>query len=508
MTRLAKPGFHLLANQLQNAAIGSTRVISMNPTARWELGAPLRWRELYREAELYKAAVRVYTKPLFQWRKALSTSTDGRTLYDLAGRGLRSLDAIHRALVHENFEFRPAVALTYNFNGKHRTLYISPWEERIVDFLLYRLLTRKLHAWFSPNSYAYRDRTFGLDRCQARIAGILRSEHGPLYLVKRDIKDYFASVDHEILLARLARLVEGDHYLFGLLRQRVCFLFQDESGAHQAERGIPFGAAIACVFANIYLTGLDRQLERIPEIHYFRYADDLLVLSSRRESALRAQECLGQGMEELRLQFKSSMQTDLVLRASPGADAVFDTAREFRHLGLLFREGGGVALSRDKSRKIQNLFRFAFRRARRRWKKLADPLAKAQALVDVARESIQQGVRNVAILDYYLKHVNDEAQLGRLDRWLAEEVLSHVFGGHKKGHFRRIGFRRLRAMGLPSLVHRRRLIRRGRVESPFFIWQRQKITRAFRGTVARLHRAASADAAFSPLPEAAASKCP
>ena len=96
-----------LAKQLQNAAIGSTRVIIMNPTARWELGAPLRWRELYREAELYKAAVRVYTKPLFQWRKALSTSTDGRTIYDLAGRGLRGLDAIHRALVNENFAFRP-----------------------------------------------------------------------------------------------------------------------------------------------------------------------------------------------------------------------------------------------------------------------------------------------------------------------------------------------------------------------------------------------------------------
>jgi hypothetical protein len=112
----------------------------------------------------------------------------------------------------------------------------------------------------------------------------------------------------------------------------------------------------------------------------------------------------------------------------------------------------------------------------------------------------------VAILDYYLKHVNDEAQLRCLDRWLAEEVLSRVFGGHRKSHFRRLGFDRLRGMGLPSLVHRRRLIRRGKIESPLFIWQRERITRAFRGTVARLRRAANTDAAFSPLPEAAASK--
>jgi retron-type reverse transcriptase len=158
-----------------------------------------------------------------------------------------------------------------------------PWEERIVDFLLYRLLTRKVHAWFSPNSYAYRDRTFGLDRCQSRIAGILHSQHGPIYLIKRDITDYFASVDHEILLAKLQRLMEGEDYLFHLLRQRVRFVFQDESGPRQAERGIPFGTAIACLFANIYLTGLDREIERIPEVHYFRYADDSVPRAQRTE---------------------------------------------------------------------------------------------------------------------------------------------------------------------------------------------------------------------------------
>ena len=240
----------------------------------------------------------------------------------------------------------------------------------------------------------------------------------------------------------------------------------------------------------------------------FPGATHLLVRSPARESALQAECCLRQGMSDLRLQFKCALQADLLLRASHEVDATFTTARQFRHLGLLFREDGGVALSRDKSRKIQNLFRFAFRRARRRWNKIAASQAKAQALADIAAESASQGVRNVAILDYYLKHVDDEKQLQRLDRWLAEEVLSHVFDGHKKGHFRRISFEQLRALGLPSLVHRRRLIRRGKIESSFFIWQRHKITRAFRGTVARLHCAERADVAFSPLPEAAASKVP
>ncbi len=490
----------------------------MDGTLQFRLERPLRWQDLYREAELYKAAVRVYTKPLFHWRKALSTSTDGKTLYDLAGHGLRSLDALHRALVRRRFAFRPAVALHYNFNGKHRTLYISPWEERIVDLLLYRLVNPKLHGWFSPNSYAYRDRTHGLDRCQARIAGALRAAGAPLYLVKRDIADYFASVDHALLFDQLAGLVDHRDYLFELLAQRVRFRFRDAGGEQRAAIGIPFGAAIACLLANIYLTGLDRQIEEIPGIEYFRYADDLLILSAERDAALRARARLANVLAELRLRMKPSHHADLVLLPNSAAwmedgprkvaDPEFASTPDFRHLGLLFRAGGGVALSRDKCRKIRNLFRFAFRRARRRWKKVPDPEARAQVVVAIALEALEKGVRNVAILDYYLKHVDDEAQLRLLDRWLAEEVLSVVFGGHKKGHFRRLSFARLRALGLPSLVHRRRLIRRRKIESPFFIWQKQQAIRAFRGTVARRSRARSASAAFSPLPEAAARECP
>ena len=468
---------------------------------------PLRWKDIYSEAELYKAAVRIYTKPVFHWRKALCASTDGKTLYDFAAHGLRHLDAIHRSLRREAFEFRPALALRYNFNGKHRTLYIAPWEERMVDLLLYRILNRRLHGWFSANSYAYRDRSYGLDTCQTRIATVLRSASGPLYVVKRDIADYFATVNHELLLEKLEELADPADYLFHLLVQRVHFLYQEEGSTQRATVGIPFGTAIACLLANIHLTDLDRHIESIPQVDYFRYADDILLLSPCRETATQAAQRLELTLAELKLKMKASHSADLLLTSVPTPDGHFAAVRDFRHLGLLFRAGGGVALSRDKLRKIQNLFRFAFRRGRRRWKKIADREARVQALVTLAAETIGKGVRNVAILDYYLKHVDDEQQLHILDRWLAEEILSLVFGGHKKGHFRRISFEQLRAMGLPSLLHRRRLICRGCIESPFFVWQKEKTIRAFRGTVARLCRSKS-ETAFSSVPEAAANQSP
>ena len=472
--------------------------------------APLfRWRDVYSEAELYKAAIRVYTKPLFLWRKALNVSSDGRTLYDLAARGLNGLNTIHEQLRSERFHFRPSVGLKYNFNGKRRTLYIPPWEERIVDLLIYRLLNARLHRWFSASSYAYRDHTFGLDRCQSRISAVLSSERSPIYVVKRDISDYFASIDHEILLRLIENHIPPDDYLFKLISERIRFDYQDDSGSHRAVIGVPFGSASACVFANLYLTGLDREIQRLSDVHYFRYADDILLCSSNREAALLAEERMHKALDQLRLTTKASHQANLVLtEMAMNSDSHFRRASAFRHLGLRFGCGGSVSLSRDKQRKIQNLFRFAFRRSRRRWKKLSDPHERARTLIAIACQTIDRGVRNVAILDYYLKHVNEGSQLRLLDRWLAEEILSLVFGGHKRGHFGKISYLELRQWGLPSLVHRQRMILHGKIDSPFFIWQQQKVDRAFKGTVASRMRASCVVAGFSPSPEAAALEKP
>src|SRR5581483_106325 len=303
----------------------------------------LRWRDLYREAELYKAAVRVYTKPLFVWRKALGVSSDGRTLYDFAASGLKGLAAIHEQLRAGRFHFRPSVGLKYNFNGKRRTLYIPPWEERIVDLLIYRLLNRQLGRCFSPSSYAYRDRGCGLDRCQSRIRSVLRNTSSAVYVFKRDVSDYFASVNHHILFQQITKHLDPNDYLFQLVSERIRFDYQDESGAHRAVIGIPFGCASACVLANLYLACLDNEMDRVPDVHYFRYADDLLLLSNNRKSVIFAEEQMRGVLAGLRLTTKPSHQADLMITEAAGIiDARFERAASFRHLGLQFGCHGAV----------------------------------------------------------------------------------------------------------------------------------------------------------------------
>jgi hypothetical protein len=468
----------------------------------------LRWRELYTEAELYKAAVRVYTKPLFQWRKALGASWDDHTFYDFARHGLRNLEAIHRKLADGRFAFRAAAARTLSFNGKRRTLYILPWEEKVVDLLLYRLLTARFRGVFSPASYAYRERSHGVDLCQTRIGRLMRTMSKPLFVFKRDIANYFDSIDHEILLGQLSAHIERDDYLWELVGQRVRFLWRPDPSAspgaehagnaeplaRQATRGVPFGTPVACFFANLHLTELDHALSGLDRLHYFRYADDLLGISAMPAVIERAAQLCDRHLAALRLSVKSSHAAFYAVAESRVQHPPFAWVTRFKHLGLEFRADGRTGLSRDKARKLRNIFRYAFRRKSGRLARIRDPRKRAQLVATVARETLSEGLRNVAILDYYLKHVRDERQLREIDRWLAEETLAIAFeNGHRKGNFRRISFRQLRALGLPSLLHRSRQLRHGQIESSFLRWiqhQQAKGTRA--------GRRQAAHAVFSP----------
>jgi hypothetical protein len=437
------------------------------------------WQSIYHETELYKSAVRIYTKPLFQWRKALATSSDGGSLYDFAAHGLQNLDRVHRDLAQRRFSFRPALPIRCDFHGKVRTIYVYPWEERIVDLMLFRALNRRSHVFFSPRSFAYRDRRYSLDSCQHEIASAMRRAKGNVYVIKRDIADYFQSIDHHTLLESVARRVDRGDYLFALLRERIEFTYVDSGMITTAARGIPFGAPISCWFANLLLDDLDHDLAGIQGIDYFRYADDLLVISEHAETVDTAAAIIDHWLHRLDLRSKPTHAITTVLERP---------SDHFRHLGLQFYADGSVRLGREKCRKIANLFRFALRRKARRMHRIADPRQRAQRYCDAARAVVDDGIRNVAIIDYYLKHVDEERQLAEIDRWLAEEVLARVFGGHKKGHFRNISFAELRAMGLPSLVHRRRLLLQGKLEGTFLRWQRGKREQALKGTVARLRR--------------------
>jgi|TARA_Y100000994_G_scaffold249278_1_gene260090 retron-type reverse transcriptase len=428
----------------------------------------VRFESIYSELALQKSALTLFTKTLFNRGKALSKSHDGKTLFDFAEKSGKNLWQLHRRLISKEFSFQPFIARDFNFNGKQRRIYIATWEDKIVERCLFDLLNRKFDHWMSNNSYAYRYRKRGLDACQHKIAKLFGTSEKPLYLCKRDVRNYFPTIDQSILLQKLKTFIDENDYLFSLIKQRIYFSHISQNETYPVTQGVAFGAPLACFFANVYLTDLDQQMDAIPGLNYFRYADDILFASSKHEVTDLAIDTLDAEIASLKLSLKSKAHLDAGL-GLPEQRLSYIPIEKLRYLGLEFRADGSVGLSRDKLRKLRNLVRFSFKGYKRKLDKTDDLNERLEILISCVQRVMTVRIRSVAIIDYYLKHVSDEEQLKELDRWVAEEVLAIALGcGHRKGNFRVVSFKRLRQLGLPSFRHRHRLLRHGHIKSDFF----------------------------------------
>ncbi|MHA2064744.1 MAG: reverse transcriptase domain-containing protein, partial [Candidatus Thorarchaeota archaeon] len=448
------------------------------------------WKELYSEEKLLKAALKLYEKSLFYCSKSYNTWIDEETLYDFATDSSKRLNQLHRALANQTFEFSNIQVKRVRFWQKERFLHVECWEDKIVNSMLFNMLNVMFDNRQSPYSYAYKHKSGGVDACQRAIIKFIQRNNCK-YFIKRDIKSYFPTIDHDLLLKKLDI---KDDYLRKIVTQRIKFNYiphdvEDlkergiwKNGCYmESEIGVPFGTPIACFFANWFLNDLDKKFEKL-DIGYFRYADDFLLASPSREAAVEGMKILDESLRELKLKSKASAAHQYSFETSDQPvtdDVVFEKVHGFKHLGLFYRADQKIGLSRDKLLKVRNLFLRKFKRCKKKIAKMETVEERVKFLILLSNEALQY-IKPTAVIDYYLKHVTDESQLVDLDRWLAEEILARATGkGHKKGNFRHFSFKRMRELGLPSLVHRKRLINHGHINSDFFKLRNSKLTERY-----------------------------
>lgn len=162
--------------------------------------------------------------------------------------------------------------------GKVRVLGIPTIRDRAVQAALRLILEPIFEANFQPGSVGYRpgrSTRDAVDRVREAIVA------GKTRVVDLDLRAYFDSVRHHILLAKVAGRVQDRHVL-GLLKMIL---------AATGKVGVPQGGVISPMLSNLYLDQVDQMLERAKEVtrapdgyvpvEYARFADDLVVLVGR-----------------------------------------------------------------------------------------------------------------------------------------------------------------------------------------------------------------------------------
>jgi RNA-directed DNA polymerase len=158
--------------------------------------------------------------------------------------------------------------------GKMRQLSIPSIRDRVVQGALKLILEPIFEADFQPGSFGYRPKKSAHTAIQCVQAAILQ---GKSYVIDFDLRSYFDTVKHHIVLAKVARRVDDEAILW-LLK-----LLLEASG----KQGVPQGGVISPLLSNLYLNEVDKMLERAKEVtrterwaavEYARFADDLVIL--------------------------------------------------------------------------------------------------------------------------------------------------------------------------------------------------------------------------------------
>ena len=176
--------------------------------------------------------------------------------------------------------------------GGTRQLGIPTVTDRLIQQALLQVLTPIFDPGFSASSYGYRP---GRSAQQAVSAMKAHVSAGHRWVVDLDLEAFFDRVNHDLLMARIARRVRDKRVLRLIRRYLEAGMFQHGLAAPRRQ-GTPQGGPLSPLLANILLDDVDKELERRGH-RFCRYADDMQIYVRSRRAGERVMASLSEYLE-------------------------------------------------------------------------------------------------------------------------------------------------------------------------------------------------------------------
>lgn len=159
--------------------------------------------------------------------------------------------------------------------GGIRKLGIPTVEDRVAQQVLKTYLEPQVDHTFHPDSYGYRS---GKNAHQAIHQAMNRCARMG-WVIDMDIKSFFDSIDHELLLKAVAHYTKEKWVLMYIERWLKADVIKSEGTLVKRSRGTPQGGVISGLLANMFLHfTFDMWLNKnYPKIRFERYSDDIII---------------------------------------------------------------------------------------------------------------------------------------------------------------------------------------------------------------------------------------
>lgn len=220
-----------------------------------------------------------------------------------------NIEKLHQMLLGKTYQ-----TSTYStfkiYEPKEREVFRLPYfPDRIMHHAIMLHLEPIFIANFTSDTYSC-IKGKGIHAAANGVKQALRDLPGTTYCLKLDVKKFYPNIDHAILKQLLRRKIKDTDLLWLL------------DGIIDSAPGLPIGNYLSQYFANFYLSGFDHWIKETMRVkHYFRYADDLVILSGSKEDLHRLLAAIRQYLtQNLKLTVKSNYQVFPV--AARGIDFV------------------------------------------------------------------------------------------------------------------------------------------------------------------------------------------
>lgn len=191
---------------------------------------------------------------------------------------------LHRELVNKTYKHGSYIGFYIN-DPKRRHIHKAIVRDRVLHHAIFRILNPIFELMFIPNSFSCRIGK-GTHKGVLAVDQMIRKESAnytkPCFILKCDVKKFFDSVNHKILLKILERKIKDDETMW--LLDEIVSSFPKGQIALFKKRGLPIGNLTSQLFANIYMNELDQLVKHKLKVkNYARYTDDFLIISQDTE---------------------------------------------------------------------------------------------------------------------------------------------------------------------------------------------------------------------------------
>jgi RNA-directed DNA polymerase len=340
---------------------------------------------------------------------------DGMTVRDLRDWLATHKGALVAALRDGTYQPQPVKGVTIpKASGGTRQLGIPTVVDRLVQQAILQVLSPLLDPTFSASSFGFRP---GRSTHDALAHARQAVAEGYTVVVDLDLEAFFDRVNHDMVMARLARHV-GNRGLLGIVRRFLEAGLLLGGVVVTRVEGTPQGGPLSPLLANLMLHDLDRELERRGH-RFARYADDCNIYVRTQAAGERVLASVTRYLE-----------TRLKLRVNRAKSAVAPV-EDRKFLGYRLLRGGRLTISPAALERVKTRIRAITRRNR------------GVALGQVVQEL--NGYLTGWVT--YFRHAAAKTVLARLDQWINEKVRCYRLKQCKRSY----GIARfLQAQGVPA----------------------------------------------------------